>query len=102
MERPQLNAVRVPSTSRLDDIAELSGARLPGRVASVDALRAIALIAMVVYHFCFDLRYFAVIRGLRARSVLARRPDVDPVDISAAGRRRSRAGRGRESIVRAF
>ena len=63
MERPQLNAVRAPSTSRLDDTAELSGARSPGRVASVDALRAIALIAMVVYHFCFDLRYFAVIRA---------------------------------------
>jgi uncharacterized membrane protein len=30
-------------------------------VASVDAVRAIALIAMIAYHFCFDLRYFGVI-----------------------------------------
>jgi uncharacterized membrane protein len=32
-----------------------------GRIASIDALRAIALIAMIAYHFCFDLRYFRVI-----------------------------------------
>ena len=31
------------------------------RVASVDALRAIAIVAMVVYHFAFDLRFFGVI-----------------------------------------
>lgn len=33
------------------------------RVPAIDALRAIALIAMVVYHFCFDLRYFGIIRA---------------------------------------
>jgi uncharacterized membrane protein len=33
------------------------------RVASIDALRAIAVLAMIVYHFCFDLRYFGVIRA---------------------------------------
>jgi uncharacterized membrane protein len=31
------------------------------RLSSIDALRAIALIAMIAYHFCFDLRYFGVI-----------------------------------------
>jgi uncharacterized membrane protein len=35
--------------------------RPSARLASIDALRAIALIAMIVYHFCFDLRYFGVI-----------------------------------------
>jgi uncharacterized membrane protein len=33
------------------------------RVAAVDALRAIALCAMIVYHFCFDLRHFGVTRS---------------------------------------
>ena len=31
------------------------------RVASIDALRAIAILAMVAYHFAFDLRFFGVI-----------------------------------------
>ncbi len=35
-----------------------TAARVPG----VDALRAIALVAMIGYHFAFDLRYYGVIR----------------------------------------
>src|SRR4051812_10651069 len=31
------------------------------RVDAIDALRAIALFAMIAYHFCFDLRYFGFI-----------------------------------------
>lgn len=33
----------------------------PSRVAAVDALRALALVAMIAYHFVFDLRYFGAI-----------------------------------------
>jgi uncharacterized membrane protein len=38
-----------------------SESRPSARVASIDAVRAIALLAMIAYHFCFDLRYFGVI-----------------------------------------
>jgi uncharacterized membrane protein len=34
-------------------------ARLPG----LDALRGLAIVAMIGYHFCFDLRYFGVTRS---------------------------------------
>ena len=48
------------------------------RVAGLDALRGLAIVAMVTYHFCFDLRYFGVtrsdfehdLRWLAARSVI--------------------------------
>jgi uncharacterized membrane protein len=33
------------------------------RVPSVDALRGLAIVAMIAYHFAFDLRYFGVIRA---------------------------------------
>lgn len=32
-----------------------------GRVVAVDALRGLAIVAMIAYHFAFDLRYFGVI-----------------------------------------
>ena len=31
-----------------------------GRVQAVDAIRGVAIIAMIAYHFCFDLRHFGL------------------------------------------
>jgi len=39
--------------------ARMRSARVPG----IDAIRGVALLAMVAYHFCFDLRYYGVIRA---------------------------------------
>jgi uncharacterized membrane protein len=33
---------------------------LPGRVRAVDALRGVAILAMIAFHFCFDLRTFGL------------------------------------------
>jgi len=35
----------------------------PARMAGVDAVRAAALVAMIAYHFCFDLRYYGVLHA---------------------------------------
>ncbi len=40
----------------------VSGAVLPQRVPALDALRGLAILAMVAYHFSFDLTYFRVAR----------------------------------------
>ncbi|HEY4139724.1 MAG TPA: heparan-alpha-glucosaminide N-acetyltransferase [Casimicrobiaceae bacterium] len=56
-----MNTARARSTARFDDAARERDTPSAQRVASIDALRAIALIAMIAYHFCFDLRYFRII-----------------------------------------
>ena len=62
MEPTQLSMARASARPPVaHGAAEVRDARSSGRIASVDALRAIALIAMIAYHFCFDLRYFGVI-----------------------------------------
>ncbi|HEX6136147.1 MAG TPA: heparan-alpha-glucosaminide N-acetyltransferase [Casimicrobiaceae bacterium] len=33
------------------------------RIAGLDALRGLAIVAMIVYHFCYDLRYFGFTRS---------------------------------------
>ena len=40
-----------------------SANRAPIRVEGLDAWRGIAIVAMIAYHFCFDLRYFGVTRA---------------------------------------
>ncbi|HEX2390490.1 MAG TPA: heparan-alpha-glucosaminide N-acetyltransferase, partial [Casimicrobiaceae bacterium] len=39
------------------------GASPRARVEGLDALRGVAIVAMIVYHFCFDLRYFGALRA---------------------------------------
>src|SRR5437588_2675857 len=48
-----------PASTLAPSVAGETGAS--ARLASIDAIRAIALLAMIAYHFCFDLRYFGVI-----------------------------------------
>jgi uncharacterized membrane protein len=44
-------------------MAKPSVARGPvPRIVALDALRGVAIVAMIVYHFCFDLRHFGVVR----------------------------------------
>jgi len=35
----------------------------PRRLVVIDALRGVAIVAMITYHFCFDLRYFGVLNA---------------------------------------
>jgi len=59
---------------------DVAGSRQAGtsRIPAIDAARGVAIIAMVAYHFCFDLRYFGIThsdfehdpRWLAARSLI--------------------------------
>jgi uncharacterized membrane protein len=43
--------------------ADIAAPPVAARVPAVDALRGLAIVAMIAYHFAFDLRYFGVIRA---------------------------------------
>ena len=54
---------RARSTAPASDKAAAAHApAASARIAGLDALRGLALVAMIVYHFCFDLRYFGITR----------------------------------------
>jgi len=55
-------ARRRPRADRRADAARLPPSATE-RVQSIDALRGLALVAMIVYHFAFDLRFFGVTRA---------------------------------------
>lgn len=38
-------------------------AAAPGRLPAIDALRGVAILAMIAYHFAFDLRHFGITRS---------------------------------------
>lgn len=50
--------VRAPVARRAREPA----AKAPARLAPVDALRGLAIVAMIAYHFAFDLRLFGIAR----------------------------------------
>jgi len=53
-------AVDVSARRRVQAAGPVSVAS--GRIAVLDAFRGSAVIAMIAYHFCFDLRYFRLAR----------------------------------------
>ena len=65
-------------TARRHDERHSAPSAAPTRITSLDALRGIAIVTMIVYHFAFDLRYFGAIhadlehdpRWIAARSVI--------------------------------
>ena len=76
---PEAQAIGTP---RARPLIHTDGARSrqagTSRIPAIDAARGVAIIAMVAYHFCFDLRYFGIThsdfehdpRWLAARSLI--------------------------------
>jgi uncharacterized membrane protein len=57
-ERRSARAEAVAAASLSSTAAKLARGR---RIQAVDALRGAAILLMIVYHFCFDLRYYRLI-----------------------------------------
>ena len=59
--RPRaVRTVSIPASGRASD----HGLAAPQpRLKGIDALRGAAILAMIAYHFCFDLRYFGVLNA---------------------------------------
>ncbi len=76
---PAAQAIAVPRARPMND-TDVTTSREAGtsRILGLDAARGVAIIAMVAYHFCFDLRYFGIThadfehdpRWLTARSLI--------------------------------
>jgi len=54
---------RATTTDARARVVRTVAPRATHRLASLDALRGVAIVAMIAYHFCFDLRYFGVTRS---------------------------------------
>jgi uncharacterized membrane protein len=64
---PADHARRRAAGSGLSAVAAPAGSRraspVGSRIAAIDALRGIAILAMIAYHFAFDLRFFGLTRS---------------------------------------
>ena len=59
LKRAKPAARKAKAAPRSDRNAERATMRIEG----LDAWRGVAIVAMIAYHFCFDLRYFGVTRA---------------------------------------
>lgn len=74
----------------------------PGRVAAVDVVRGLAIVAMIAYHFAFDLRYFGVTHSdfEHARFWLAARATILSTFLATVGVSLALAGAARVTLAR--
>jgi uncharacterized membrane protein len=63
--RPAVRATRksLAAQAAVAPLGATPVARAPARIEGLDALRGIAIVAMIGYHFAFDLRYFGFTRS---------------------------------------
>ena len=87
-----------------DDTRRCACRRRPRRLPLIDAARGVAVLAMVVYHFSWDLRYFGYIAAdVETRPRLAHLRPLDRRHLPLPRRRQPRARRrGAASTFAAF